>query len=98
MTTIHSKSLKERSLCCPCQEQSNNDLRCPYKKECYHSVYHTLENDLKRFVDKNIPLPLGMNMECVDDGSGVVRTLLKNEAKYHNGFEDASTHILSSEN
>lgn len=82
---IPQRTVTDWSLCCLCQEQSNKDLRCPYKRECYHSAYQTLEDDLKRFVQNNIPLPLGMNLDCVDDGSGVASTLLKNEAKYHNG-------------
>ena len=72
-------------LCCLCQEESRRDLRCPYNKECHHKAYGTLENDLKNFVANDVPLPLGVNLECLDDGSGIAQTLLKNKAKYHNG-------------
>lgn len=48
------------ALCCLCQDKSNKDLRCPYKKECYHNAYQTLEDDLKYFVENDVPLPLGV--------------------------------------
>ena len=72
-------------LCCLCQEVSSKDLRCPYNKKCHHKAYATLENDLKNFVENDVPLPLGVNLEIFDDGSGIANTLLKNKAKYHNG-------------
>ena len=74
------------TMCCLCQETSNSkDMRSPYKKECYHKAYNTLENDFKMFVVNAVPLPLGVTLACLDDGSGIANTLLKNNAKYHNG-------------
>ena len=60
-------------------------MRCPYKKECHHDAYQTLENELKKCVEHDISLPLQVSSECLDDGSGFANTLLKNEDKYHNG-------------
>lgn len=83
------------TLCCLCQEQNKKDLRCPYVKECYHNAYQTLEYDLNQFVQNHVPLPLGVTLECLDDGSGIANTLLKNEAKYHNGCRaHFRSHIL----
>ena len=65
--------------------KKTKDLRCPYKQERYHNSYQTLEDELNRFVENDIPLPLGVNLECLNDGSGIPKTLLKNQAKYHNG-------------
>ena len=73
------------ALCCLCQEKSGKDLRHPYKKKCYHAAYQTLEHELNGFADNGIPLPLGVSLQCLDDGSGIASTMLKNEAKYHNG-------------
>jgi len=76
------------ALCCLCQEKAGKDLRHPYKKKCYHAAYQTLEDKLKAFVDNGIHLPLGVNLQCLDDGSGIASTMLKNEAKYHNGCRE----------
>ena len=73
------------TLCCLCQKKSATELRCPYKKVCYHNAYQTLEDDLKNFVENDVPLLFGVNLECINDGSGIANTLLKNEAKYHHG-------------
>jgi len=55
------------------------------RKKCYHAAYLTLEAELKAFVDNDVPLPLGVSLYCLDDCSGIASTMLKNEAKYHNG-------------
>ena len=44
------------TLCCLCQEKSSKELRCPYKRECYHNAYQALEDDLKNFVDNGVSL------------------------------------------
>ena len=36
------------------------------------------------FTDNDIPLPLGVTLGALNDGSGVAKTLLSNKAKYHN--------------
>ena len=65
---------------------SSKDLRCPYNKKCHHKAYATLENYLENFVENDVPLPLGMSLEILDDGSVIANTLLKNKAKYHIGY------------
>ena len=57
----------------------------PLWEKCYLAAYQTLEDELKAFVDNDIPLPLGVNLQCLDNGSGIAFTMLKNETKYHNG-------------
>lgn len=42
------------------------------------------------FVVNDVPLPLGVNLECLDDGSGIANTLLMDA-------EDVSAHISCSE-
>lgn len=86
------------SLCCLCQLQDKSntkDLRYPYKKDCYHTAYQTLEDDLNKFVKNVVPLPLGVNLECLDDGSGIANTLLNNKATYHHGCRGSfRSHIV----
>ena len=36
-------------------------------------------------VEHDVPLPLGVNLQCLNDGSGIANTLLTNNASYHNG-------------
>lgn len=72
------------ALCCLCQAKSRKDLRQPYKKECHHPAYDALENDIKTFTENSIPLPLGLSLADLDDGTGIASTLLNNQAKYHN--------------
>ena len=72
------------ALCCLCQAKSRKDLRHPYKKECHHPAYDALENDIKTFTENSIPLPLGLSLADLDDGTGIASTLLNNQAKYHN--------------
>jgi len=67
------------TLCCLCQDcSSKKDLRCPFNKECHHTAYETLADDLKYFVTNDVSLPLGVNLECLDDGSEVASILVKN--------------------
>ena len=61
------------------------DLRCSYKKECYHDAYQTLEGDMTYCIEHGVPLPLAMNIGYLDDGSWIVNTLLTDTAAYHNG-------------
>ena len=73
------------ALCCLCQvDSSKKDLRCPFNKEYLHKAYETLADDLKNFAENDVPLPLEVTLECLNDGSGIANTLLKNKAKYHN--------------
>ena len=63
----------------------------------FHKAIQTLEDDLFCFVLNDFPLPLGANLERLDDGSGIANTLLKREAKYHNGCRGSfcSHHAVS---
>ena len=72
------------ALCCLCQVNSK-ELRSPHTKVCWQGAYRTLEDDLTHFDTEKVPLPLGLNLKCLDDGSGIASTLLKNKAAYHNG-------------
>ena len=76
----------DRALCCLCQNKSKKDLRCPYKKECYHEAYQALEDDMNNCIEHNVPLSLVVNLQCLNDGSGIANTLLTNNASYHNGY------------
>lgn len=82
------------ALCCLCQGKSNKELRCPYKKECYHNAHHTLEDDLKNFVVNDAPLSLGVNFACLDNEAGIANTLLESKAKITMNVEDALAHTL----
>ena len=62
--------------CCLCQNKSKIYLRCPYKKECYHEAYQALEDDMNNFFEHDVPLSLGMNLQCLNDGSGIPNTLI----------------------
>ena len=44
------------TLCCLCQQKTNQDLRCPYKKKCYLKAYQTLEEDFtaRAFTESNV--------------------------------------------
>ena len=103
MSEEHLFKLKtDWTLCCLCQEahskKSDKDLRCPYDKEWLHNAYQTLEDDLKGFVENDVPLPLGVNLIHLDDGSGIANTLIKNKAKYHNSCRvHFRSHVLQRE-
>ena len=61
------------ALCCLCQNKYKKDLPCPYKKECYHEAYQALEDDIYNFIEHDVPLPLGVNLQCLNDGSGIAK-------------------------
>ena len=67
-------------LCCLCQKQSRDQLQKPYTQARWHSVYEGLETDLRNFAANDIPFPPGLHLGCLDDGSGISNTLLKNNA------------------
>ena len=91
MTKILSKfhAIQDRTLtghCAACvKKKLGRTCDTLIRKKCYHAAYQTLEDELKAFVDNGIHLPLGVNLQCLDDSSGIASTMLKNEAKYHNG-------------
>ena len=77
------RKLTDYSKCCCCQDKSKTNIRYPYKREQDHAGYESLETDLTELVDSGIVLPWGLNLACIDDGSGIVKTLLKSKAIYH---------------
>ena len=82
-----TRKIMDWALCCLCQgeDKSSKDLRRPYSKECYHTAYQSLEEDLKIFAENDVTLPLGVNLNRLNDGSGIANTLLGNKAIHHNG-------------
>ena len=70
-------------LCYLCQKQSRDQLRKPYTQARWHSAYESLETDLRNFAANDVPFPLGLHLGCLDDGSGISSTLLKNNAVCH---------------
>ena len=69
--------------CCLCQQVKDEQLRHPYKKEQYHKDYSTLETNLLLFRELE-EIPFGINLRRLGiDGSGIAKTLLEKEAKYH---------------
>lgn len=63
------------SLCCLCQGGTNDNMHCPANKECFNSVYDIPEKDLLDFDSIN-DLPDYKSHKCVNDGSGIAKTLL----------------------
>ena len=60
-----------------CQMQTVEPLMCPTP-----AGYTTLTNNLSKFAELNA-LPRSINLDNFGDGSGVLATLTKNNAKYH---------------
>ena len=57
-------------------------LRCPASHPQYHSAYDTVEKDITDFESINA-LPDGIKLTYLNDGSGIAKTLLANNAQYH---------------
>ena len=57
-------------------------LRCPASHPQYYSAYDTLEKDITDFESINA-LPDGIKLTYLNDGSGIAKTLLANNALYH---------------
>ncbi|KAF5283005.1 hypothetical protein FQA39_LY04876 [Lamprigera yunnana] len=84
-TTVNKRKTTNWTLCCLFQQDIRKDLLCPYEKECHHKAYEVLEVDLENIVDNEVSMPLDVNVECLDDGSGIVNTMKTNKVTYHNG-------------
>lgn len=69
--------------CMCCQDPSKVNIRAPYKRKQDHNVYTQLEKDLKELTENGILLPFGMNLSCIDNGTGIAKTLLDSKAIYH---------------
>ena len=57
-------------------------LRCPVSHPQYHSAFDTLEKDITDFESINA-LPDGIKLTFLNDGSGIAKTLLANNALNH---------------
>jgi len=67
------------------------------RKKCYHAAY-ALGDELKAFVDNDFPLPLGVNLQCLGDSSGIASTMLKMKLNITTGVEIISVHITKDPN
>ena len=65
------------NLCILCQNNSTETLICPTT-----TGYVSLINNLTKFAEHNA-LPPTVRLERLDDGSGILCTFVKNNAKYH---------------
>jgi hypothetical protein len=79
-----TKVKKQTGIIAACANKLNDEqLRHPYKKEQYHKAYSTLETNLLLFRELE-EIPFGINLRRLGiDGSGIAKTLLEKEAKYH---------------
>ena len=63
--------------CFICQTITEAPLRTPKEG------YQTLSTNLPKFHDLR-SLPAGLNLQRIDNGNGIEKTLKENSAKYHN--------------
>ena len=59
------------------------DPNCSSKAGHALSTYQTVEKNVLYFIDNNILLPHGLQVQHVHDGSGIANTLMKNKAVHH---------------
>ena len=76
-------------LCVLCQERKEESLQCPAnsKKTDLGAGYKTLAENLLLFNELGM-VPFAINLEQLNDGSGVENTLLKNKASWHKSCKD----------
>ena len=70
------------TICVLCQKQSSEPLRNPCKSDIEGKSYATLAQNLKDLNELN-SLPLQINLDRLDDGTGIEETLLRHKAQYH---------------
>ena len=77
--------------CSLCQKGSHRDkdIRKPYVRLQDQGSYQGIEDDIASLQSKNIPLLYGLNVDSINDGSGIANTLLKNKAIFHHSCRDA---------
>ena len=72
--------------CVICQTNISEGLQCPAELTRSDvqvgTGYGVFTANLERFVELN-DLPMDIDISLIDDGSGVVTTLMKNKAKWH---------------
>ena len=83
---FETRSGTNYELCWICQDKNEDKLSNPSKS--YHSsharsAYATLESHVMNFINNDVPLPKGLKIQYINDGSGISSTLMKNEAKQH---------------
>ena len=76
-------------LCVLCQERKEESLQCPAnsKRTDLGAGYKTLAENLLLFNELGM-VPFAINLEQLNDGSGVDNTLLKNKASWHKSCKD----------
>ena len=79
------------SQCSLCQKGSVRDaqIRKPYVRKQDHGSYAEIEKFITDITAKNEPLPFGLNEDCLNDGSGIKETLLKNKAFFHHSCRES---------
>lgn len=70
--------------CVVCQNDTSENLKCPMSTNTNEkgTGYLSLTNNLKQFNEID-SLPFELNIDNLDDGSGIVETLKRKNAKYH---------------
>lgn len=70
--------------CIICREDTLEKLQCPAdsKRKDNFAGYASFADILPAFSDANL-LPHGFDMQCLDDGEGVLPTLISRRAKWH---------------
>ena len=72
--------------CFLCQTVSNETLQCPAEVARTNSKvgagYEAFVSNFEQFVELE-SLPMEINVAGLDDGSGMVSTLMANKAKWH---------------
>ena len=69
-------------LCCLCQEEKADHLQCPINAKGPNCGYEYLATNLLEFQKLN-SLPMNVNLDKLDEGSGIAETLQSHSAMYH---------------
>ena len=69
-------------LCCLCQEEKDDHLQCPISAKGPKCGFEYLATNLLEFQKLN-SLPVNVNLDKLDEGSGIAETLQSHAAMYH---------------
>ena len=69
-------------LCCLCQEEKDDHLQCPINAKGPKCGYEYLATNLLELQKLN-SLPVNVNLDKLDEGSGIAETLQSHAAMYH---------------
>ena len=69
-------------LCCLCQEEKDDHLQCPIIAKGPKCGYEYLDTNLLECQKLN-SLPMNVNLDKLDEGSGIAETLQSHSAMYH---------------